>query len=288
MHAWLPLAGDSVEMYLKMEHLQVSGGVMIRGLLNKVLRLADKHPLQGLVTGGMDRSSSSPWYLGVAHVGRILGLPVTIYINRRGIGREMVLKLAALDVQVVMTDGSAVDAANAARRMAERAGLTFVNRGLDTALMAGLGGVALEILEAISGIGTVIVPLSGGALAGSTALVLKEHDPCIRVVAVMAAAGSGLQPRRRLTGGVAPVSPSLARSVASWAFNEHSRLVDELVCVTPGEAHDAARVLWSELAVATEATGAWGVAALLHGRMLPANDRPTCVIVTRGGIDGFF
>src|SRR5439155_9126976 len=53
-------------------------------------------------------------------------------------------------------------------------------------IIAGQGSVALELLEDLPDLETVIIPVGGGGLISGMAIALKEARPSIRVIGVQA------------------------------------------------------------------------------------------------------
>ncbi len=120
---------------------------------------------------------------GVAYHAQRLGLRALIVMPRftpgvkiertRGFGAEVVLH------------GDTLDAARAhALALAEREGLAFVHPYDDEAIIAGQGTVALEMLDAVPDLDTLVVAVGGGGLIAGMALAAKARRPGIEIVGV--------------------------------------------------------------------------------------------------------
>src|SRR5438477_122215 len=71
-------------------------------------------------------------------------------------------------------------------------------------VVAGQGGVGLELAEDVPGLARVLVPLGGGGLASGLAIAVKSALPAVRVIGVQAAACA---PFVDALEGRAPASP---------------------------------------------------------------------------------
>ena len=122
----------------------------------------------------------------------------------RGFGAEVVLH------------GDTLDAARAhALELAEREGLTFVHPYDDEAIIAGQGTVALEMLDAVPDLDTLVVAVGGGGLIAGMAMAAQgaqaRHRDRRR--ADLALSGHGQRGARAPTIRRAPApSPKASRS----------------------------------------------------------------------------
>ena len=170
------LVGSKV--HLKLESLQATGTFKARGAANKLLSLSAEERSRGVIafsTGNHGRA--------VAHVGRVLGIGVTVCLSERvpAFRREA---MRALGAEVVVKGSSQDEAYEIALRLQRDRGLTMVAPFDDPMVLCGQGTLALEILEDLPEVGTVVIPLSGGGLFAGTALALKSADPSIKTVGV--------------------------------------------------------------------------------------------------------
>src|ERR671930_451894 len=80
------------------------------------------------------------------------------------------------------------DAREQCERLAEEHGYRYVHAGNEPLLIAGVGTVALEMLESNPDLDVIFVPVGSGTGASSTCIVAKSINPKIRMIAVQAAA----------------------------------------------------------------------------------------------------
>jgi threonine dehydratase len=181
------------------------------------------------------------------------------------------------------------DAFDASMDFAASTGARYLHPYDDPLTAAGQGTLALELLEELPELGTVVVPVGGGGLVASVAVVVKALSPGVRVVGVQPEASPSL--RESLRQGHAihryPAAPTLADGISGGigdiAF-AHRGLIDEVVTVSEAEIADAiaALVAWDQ--VVAEGAGAVAAAALLSGRVQGLG-RPVAVVVSGGNID---
>jgi threonine dehydratase len=179
----------------------------------------------------------------------------------------------------------------AARRAAEQAarhGQIFLHSFADPVIVAGLGTLGLEILDAPLKPDVVVVPAytSGAELCGIAAAV-KSMDSGIRVIGVEAEGAARLhesllhgRPTRILSTG--PSRPS------DLTFDLARRFVDEVVVVTAKEAQDGVQTLWRELEVSASISAATAVAAVLAGKIRMSPHDRVLAVVSGTGKEGLF
>jgi threonine dehydratase len=198
----------------------------------------------------------------------------------------------ALGATVHLTGLTVEESLAAARAAAAEEGLAFVHPFDDPVVIAGQGGVGLELLEQVPERPlTVVVPVGGGGLASGVALALKLTRPDIRVVGVQVencapfvasvAAGRVVAVDSALTiaDGIAVKRPG------RMTLPLIERWVDELVVVGEDEVAEAIVFLLERAKLMVEGAGAVGVAALLAGRVRPTPEGTTVAILSGGNVD---
>jgi threonine dehydratase len=175
------------EVFLKLEDLQVTGAFKLRGALHKLLRMDPSVRARGVLTASAGNHGQ-----GLAHAARLLGVPAWVVLPHN----VPLAKLTAIQrtgAEVTLA-GSDYDEAHAeALRLAADHGATYVHAFDDADVIAGQGTVALEMLEQMPTLDTIVVPVGGGGLLAGCAQVTG--------------------PRRvRLIGAQAEGAPAFARS----------------------------------------------------------------------------
>jgi threonine dehydratase len=273
--------------YLKLECWQPTGSFKVRGATNLIASLSAEQR-----RGGVVAASAGNHALGVAFAAGILGgnLEATLFVPTTA-PRSKVEKLRTFPVSV-REEGATYEEAHAlALAHAESAGATYVHAFDDPRTAAGQGTVALEVLEEMPELGTIVVPVGGGGLIAAVAAAVKDRAPKARIVAVQPEASPSL--RESIRQGVAlldfPATPTLADGLAGGIGEivfAHRDLIDEVVVVPEAAIEDAIVALLADDQVVAEGAGAVGVAALRAGLVESAEDgRPVVAVVTGGNID---
>src|SRR5436305_11182298 len=91
---------------------------------------------------------------------------------------------AALGAHVRHTPGTVDEALAAARERAAHGDVAFVHPFDDPDVVAGQGGVGVELLAQVEDIARVLVPVGGGGLISGIAIALKSRRPEIEVIGV--------------------------------------------------------------------------------------------------------
>jgi threonine dehydratase len=256
-----------MELALKRDDLQRTGSFKERGARHALLCLTPEQR-----AGGVVAASAGNHALGLAYHGAQLGLRVTVVmpasapevkVNRcRGLGAEVVLH------------GETFEEAQAhAAHRARATGAAYVHPFDDLNVIAGQGTMALEILEQVPQLDTVVVPVGGGGLLAGVATVVKALRPDVRVVAVEPAHAAGFV-AACLQGAPAPavVAPTLADGLAvsrvgDLAFALAAPLVDDVVTVSEAEIAIAIAALARKAGAVVEGAGATALAAVLAGKV---------------------
>ncbi len=270
----LPLDGTT---HLKLECLQPTGSFKVRGFFARALLLSEEERARGLMTVSAGNAAAACSY--VAH--RLgLGCRVVMYDEAPEAKKENVRRWGATPI---FLSHAGVHAWLHERGWEEEPE-TFIHPFADPEVMAGHGGIALELLGQLPGVERVVVPIGGGGLIGGVASALKALRPAVRVIGVQSdgypsmrdslAAGApvDLEPRTIADGTTAPVEG------ANLALLQE--LVDELVIVPEGRLRAKIGELAARAKVVAEGAGVLGFAALEQLEPGP----PTVVVVSGGNL----
>jgi threonine dehydratase len=274
-------------VFLKMENLQVTGSFKVRGAANRLLALSDTEKGRGVIA-----CSSGNHGRAVAHMAGTLGLPAVICVPTwvDPVKLEGMEKAGAR----VLLAGDTYDEAEAkATALAEEEGRTFIQPFDDPWIAAGQGTLGLELLDQIPGLETVLIPLSGGGLAGGTAYALREIRPEIRIVAVSAANARVMYESLRAGKPVTMEEEETLAEALSGGIGLANRytlplvreLVDDHVLVGEDEIRAAMLYASESLNVLLEGGGAVALAALLGDRCDLGGEKGTeaVAVVLSGG-----
>ena len=222
-------------MYLKSENLQFTASFKERGACNKLAQLPPE-------TRGVVAMSAGNHAQGVAYHAQRLGLRAIIVMPRftpgvkvertRGFGAEVVLHGDTLD-----------EARTHALALDEQENLTFVHPYDDEQMMAGQGTIALEMLQDVPDLDTLIVAVGGGGLIAGMATGAKAIRPGIEVVGVQTSRFPAMVNAIKGTHypqGTSSIAEGIAvGSPGKLPLAVIARLVDDLVLVDEGDIEQA-------------------------------------------------
>jgi threonine dehydratase len=276
----------AVELWLKLECLQVTGSFKARGATNLLLSLP-RHALdRGIVT-----ASGGNHGIAVARAAHLAGVPATIFLpeSASAAKRSKIIDWGA-EVRVV---GRFWDEANAiAQAFSRDNDRAYFHPFADPAIVAGQGTVALEILERLPDANLFLIAIGGGGLIAGVSTVLRESRPDARIVGIEPKGSPTLhaslaQDRVVTLAAVTTQVPTMACARTDSAIFEIVRgNVDSIVLLEDSEMMDAARWLWFEFGIAADASGAAAVAALRSGRVDVRPGDCVCALVCGAGTDG--
>lgn len=166
------------KIWLKLEHLQPTGAFKIRGAANAILSLPKSAQKRGVVTMSTGNHGKA-----VAFVANTLGIPATICISSL-VPQVKVEAIRHLGAEVLIAGKNQEEATEQALLLEKQQGMTYISAFDNADVIAGQGTIALEILEQVPLVDTMIVQVSGGGLMSGMALAAKSINPNIRMVGV--------------------------------------------------------------------------------------------------------
>ncbi len=275
------LAG--LDVFLKEEQRQRTGSFKLRGAYNVLATLPREVQARGVVA-----SSAGNHGLGVAYAARLLGIRATLFVPSTAprVKRD---GIAALGGEVDESSPDYDAAHEAAEQCARAEGRTFVNPCAGTALLAGQGTVALEILSALPDIATMVIPVGGGGLVGGIAALVRAEAPGVRIVGVQSDRTNAMA--RSMAAGrrvYVPVLPTLADGLAGQIDDEGYAIgqfaLDDMITVSEDDIASTISWLARVHGIRAEGSGVVGVAAVRGARIRDLRG-PVAVVVSGGNID---
>jgi threonine dehydratase len=272
-----PLLGR--EVWLKLETLQPTGSFKVRGALVAVTAALARDAAAPIVT-----ASAGNHGLGVAFAADRLGATATVVVptNASEAKQEAIERFAVK----LLRHGTSYDEAEAHALALAEAGAIFVSPYNDPDVIAGQGTIAVELLDQVPDLTTIVTPVGGGGLASGLGLAVSTIDGA-RVFGVEAEQSPAM--RRALDAGApvqitpgATLADGLAGNLESGTitFDLVRRTVADVATVSEADIAAAMRFLAYEHGIVAEGSAAVGVAALLTGRIATEASGATAVVVT--------
>jgi threonine dehydratase len=260
---------------LKLECLQPTGSFKVRGFFAAALALPEEKRRHGLITVSAGNAAQA-----CAYAAHTLGVPcrVVMYdtapatkiegVKRWG-GKPMLMPRPAL------LDWLAHEAWKSEPE-------AFIHPFADTEVMAGHGGLGLELLEDVPDLARVLIPVGGGGLIGGTASAIKGLRPGVEVIGVQSD-GYALWTQVFESGGPVSIKPETIADGTTAPYDPRMLpLMKEVVDRWLTVPEPRLRAAIPELAVAGKVV-AEGAGALAYAALEQLPPGPVTVAVVSGG-----
>ena len=252
------------EVYVKHENHQPIGAFKVRGGVYLMSQLSEDERRRGVIAASTGNHGQS-----VAYAAKVFGVPAIIGVPE-GANPLKVESMRNLGAEVLF-HGPDFDAAREyVEDLAAERGYRYIHSGDEPLLIAGVGTIALEILEEQPEIDTIIVPIGGGSGAAAACIVAKAIDPSIRVIGVQSegapAAWQSWKQRAAVeTERVNTFAEGLATRT-TFAFPRAIiwEMLDDFVLVSEEEIKEAVRLYLAKAHTLAEGAGASPLAAALR------------------------
>ena len=272
------------DVWLKAELFQRTGSFKPRGMLARLLNLADDEKGRGAITFSAGNAAQ-----GLAYAGGIAGIPTTVVMPEtasrikaeatRGYGAKVVLH------------GTAADAYVRCMEIREAENLIMVPSFDDPMLMRGHASLGLEVVDDMPDVEAVIAGIGGGGLLGGITMAREALGAKFRLFGVEPEGAAGMT--RSLEVGkpvrlekVATIADGLgAPFVGDHCFPIVRDYVEKVLVLPDSDIAEAMKILLGRCKLMAEGAGASSVAALLSGKLPLAKGTKVCCVVSGGNVD---
>ena len=269
-------------IFVKYENLQVTNSFKDRGALVKLASLSEAERKRGVIAMSAGNHAQAVAY----HAAR-MNIPATIVMPVN----TPFVKVAATrshGATVVLHGESVGDAQARVEELARQHGFAQVHPFDDALIVAGQGTIALEMLEEVSDLDMLMVPIGGGGLISGNAIAAKALRPKIEVFGAEAALYPSMWNALRGKTGV-PGGPTLAEGIAvknvtGLTVGFVRALVSDIILVDEPYLERAVNAFTTLQKTVAEGAGAAGLAALLK-ESARFRGRKVGLILSGGNID---
>ena len=275
-------ASTGNRVWLKPENMQRTGAYKVRGAYYKISTLSPEELGRGIITASAGNHAQGVAFAATRAGARsVVVMPETtplIKVERtKHYGAEVVLHGDVYD-----------EACDYALELAEREGYTFIHPFNDPCVSSGQGTIAMEVVQELPLVDTILVPVGGGGLACGVATFAKLYNPKIRVIGVEPEGAPSLT--AALEAGH-PVKLPSANTIADGTavlevgdkvFPYLQENLDDVMTVPDDELVVAFLDMVENHKMIVENSGLLTVAALKH---LPAENKRVVSILSGGNMD---
>lgn len=250
------------EVWVKHENHQPVGAFKVRGGLNLAAQLTEAERRGGLFTASTGNHGQS-----IAFAARVHSLKATIAVPE-GANPGKVAAMRGLGAEVIFHGPDFDTTREWIAAAAEAQGGRFVGP-TEEALIAGVGTYALEILEDLPDVQTIIVPVGAGSGVCGTSIVAKAINSKIEVIAAQSAQAPAMQLSWQSGELVTAETRTFAEGVATRVpFLNTQRIMrrylDDFVLVDDSAIKEAVVLLLQHTHNLAEGAGAIPLAAALQ------------------------
>lgn len=253
------------DVFLKREDLQVVRSYKLRGAYNMMSRLPEEQLAKGVVCASAGNHAQGFAYsCKNLHAKGVIFMPVIT--PKQKINQTRMFGDGAIEIQLAGDNFD--ECAVAAKAFTEANGMTFIPPFDNERIIEGQSTVAVEILQDLTPIDFVFVPVGGGGLAAGVGLVFKTLSPETKII--------GLEPegapsmKQALQKGEPVMLPQIDRfvdgaavkKVGDLTFRICREVLDDMNVVAEGKICSTILKLYNEEAIVVEPAGALSIACL--------------------------
>ena len=275
-------AATGNRVWLKPENMQRTGAYKVRGAYYKISTLTPEELSRGIITASAGNHAQGVAFAATrAGAKSIVVMPTTtplIKVERtKDYGAEVVLHGDVYD-----------EACEYAMHLAETEGYTFIHPYNAPVVATGQGTIAMEIVQELPLVDTILVPIGGGGLSCGVSTFAKLYNPKIRVIGVEPAGAACM--KASVEAGHVVKLPAASTIADGTAVLEPGDLVypyvrdnvDEIITVEDEELIVSFLDMVENHKMVVENSGLLTVAALKH---LPPENKRVVSILSGGNMD---
>lgn len=275
-------AATGNRVWLKPENMQRTGAYKVRGAYYKISTLTPEELSRGIITASAGNHAQGVAFAATrAGAKSIVVMPTTtplIKVERtKDYGAEVVLHGDVYD-----------EACEYAMHLAETEGYTFIHPFNDPVVATGQGTIAMEIVQELPLVDTILAPIGGGGLSCGVSTFAKLYNPKIRVIGVEPAGAACM--KASVEAGHVVKLPAASTIADGTAVLEPGDLVypyvrdnvDEIITVEDEELIVSFLDMVENHKMVVENSGLLTVAALKH---LPPENKRVVSILSGGNMD---
>ena len=252
------------DVFIKHENHQPVGAFKVRGGVNLISRLSAEEKKSGVISASTGNHGQS-----VAFASRLFGVKAIIGVPE-GANPDKVAAMRTLGAEVQFHGKDFDEARLWVEDQARTHGYRYIHSANEPHLVAGVGTIGLEILQARPDIDVIIVPIGGGSGAAGSSIAAKTINPKIRMIGVQSehatVAYDSWKQRKVLSSDVCT---TFAEGMATRQAFELTQailveLLDDFLLVSDDDLRAAIRLLFEYTHNVAEGAGAAAMATAVR------------------------
>lgn len=253
------------KIYLKREDLQIVRSYKLRGAYNMMSSLSAEQLQRGVVCASAGNHAQ-----GFAYSCKKLNVKGVVFMpsitpkqkitQTKMFGEE--------NIKVKLVGDTYDDCAIAAKKFTEENNMVFIPPFDDYKIIEGQGTVGVEILEELSNIDYVFIPIGGGGLAAGVGTYFKTFSPQTKIIGLEPEGAPSMQAALKAGHPITLetidkfVDGASVKKVGDITFALCKDVLNEIHLVPEGKVCSTILKLYNEDAIVVEPAGALSIAAL--------------------------
>jgi threonine dehydratase len=253
------------EIYVKREDLQVVRSYKLRGAYNLIQSLTEEQRNRGVVCASAGNHAQ-----GVAFSCKHLDIKGVIYMPAITPKQKInqVKMFGGDNIEIVLTGDTFDECQTHALEYTQKNNMVFIPPFDHIKVIEGQGTVAKEILDEVSGIDYVFVPIGGGGLCAGLGEHFKTYSPQTKIIGVEPTGAPSMKEALKEGKPVKLekiqrfVDGASVQRVGDLTFSFCKEILADMLLVPEGKVSSTILQLYNQDAIVAEPAGALSIAAL--------------------------
>ncbi len=271
------------EIFFKCENFQKVGAFKFRGATNALLSATAEELRNGVAT-----HSSGNHAQALALAAKMLGTKATIIMphNSPSVKKNAV---AGYGADIILCEPTLESRECTLREFVSQSGALFVHPYDNFNIICGQGTAALELIDEVGTLDSVIAPVGGGGLISGTSIAVKSLLPKAKVYGAEPSgaddAARSLHEGSRVTQTVPnTVADGLRTTLSELTFSIIRQNVDDIITIDDEKIISSMRLIWERMKIIVEPSSATALAAVIAEKERFAGTR-IGIILSGGNVD---
>lgn len=251
----------SAKLYFKCENFQKVGAFKFRGATNAVLTLNQDDAKKGVAT-----HSSGNHAAALALAARSAGIRCYVVMPENA-PRIKIEAVKGYGAEITFCEPTLEARESTLAEVVIQTGAVFIHPYDNFQVICGQGTAAKELLKEIPNLDIIMAPVGGGGLLSGTAIVSKNINKNIQVIAGEPAKADDAY-RSFKSGTLVPslkpttIADGLLTSLSELTFEIINSNVDDIITVSEASIVSTMKMIWERMKIIIEPSSAVPVAAV--------------------------
>jgi threonine dehydratase len=269
------------EIYLKREDLQVVRSYKLRGAYNLIQSLDEEERARGVVCASAGNHAQ-----GVAFSCRNLGIKGVIYMPAITPKQKInqVRMFGGENIEIVLVGDTFDDCQAQALEFSSKNNMAFIPPFDHRKIIEGQGTVGKEILDDLTPIDYIFIPIGGGGLCAGIGAYFRDFSPNTKVIGVEPAGAPSMKEALKAGHPVKLekiqrfVDGASVQKVGEITFPICREVLTDMLLVPEGKVSSTILQLYNEDAIVAEPAGALAIASLEQYKKQIEGKKVVCVV----------